>query len=152
VSLALSLVPVLLWKLSLKIHNEFFVPVTWSRLVSSLPALPGLAGRAARGLLDDGRLLLLALALPCATLLRFSNSRWKALPVPLGIAALVVGFVVIFLFANTDPGTYLDTSYSRLTMIPTFGAIVYCTEALATRSTPSITSTTRELETVSVER
>jgi len=152
VSLALSLVPVLLWKLSLKIHNEFFVPVTWSRLVSSLPALPGLAGRAARGLLDDGRLLLLALALPCATLLRFSNSRWKALPVPLGIAALVVGFVVIFLFANMDPGTYLDTSYSRLTMIPTFGAIVYCTEALATRSTPSITSTTRELETVSVER
>jgi hypothetical protein len=152
VSLALSLVPVLVWKLSLKIHNEFFLPVTWSRFVSSLPMLPGLAGRAARGLLDDGRLLLLALALPCAVVLRYANSKLNALPVPLGIAGLVVGFVVIFLFSNLDPNTYLDTSYSRLTMIPTFGAIVYCAEALATRWTPSIASTTRELEAVSVER
>lgn len=150
VSLGLSLVPVLVWKVSLKIHNDFFVPVTWPRFVSSLPMLPGLAGRSARGLLDDGRLLLFAVALPCATLLRFSRSKWKALPVPLGIGALVVGFVVIFLFANMDPGTYLDTSYSRLTMIPAFGAVVYCTEALAMRA--AVTSKTGELETVSLER
>jgi len=152
VTLALSLVPVLVWKLSLKIHNEFFLPVTWPRFVSSLPMLPGLAGRAARGLLDDGRLLLLTLALPCAVVLRYANSKWNALPVPVGIAGLVAGFVVIFLFAKLDPSTYLDTSYSRLTMIPTFGAIVYCAEALAMRETPTIDSTTRELETVSVER
>ena len=130
--LALSLVPVAVWKFTSNIHNEFFAPVTWQRFVSSLHLLPGLAGRAARGMLDDGRLVLFALALPCAVLVKVLNSGSRALPVPLGIASLLIGFVVIFLFANLDSSTYLDTSYSRLVMVPTFGAILYCAEATGT--------------------
>jgi hypothetical protein len=126
--------PVVVWKTTLTVHNEFFVPVTWTRFVSSVHLLPSLAGRAARGLLDDGRLLLLLLALPCAVVFRFLSSRWAALPVPFGIVSLVAGFVVIFLFANMDPNVYLDTSYSRLVMVPTLGAILYCVEALGAQA------------------
>ena len=133
-ALALSLVPVAVWKLSLTVHNEFFAPVTWPRFVSSVHLLPSLAGRAARGMLDDGRLLLFGLALPCAALFRFQSSRWKELAVPFGIMSLITGFVVIFLFANLDAGRYLDTSYSRLMMVPTFGAILYCAEAAGART------------------
>jgi hypothetical protein len=128
-ALALSLLPVLVWKTTLTVHNEFFAAVTWPRFVSSVHLLPSLAGRAARGMLDDGRLLLLVLGLPCAMVFRFVSLRWTALFVPFGIVILVTGFVVIFLFANLDSSTYLDTSYSRLVMVPTFGAILYCAEA-----------------------
>jgi hypothetical protein len=133
-ALALSLMPVVVWKTTLAVHNEFFVPMTWNRFVSSVHLLPSLAGRAARGLLDDGRFLFLFLALPCATVLRFLTSRWTALPVPFGIVSLVAGFVVIFLFANMDSNTYLDNSYSRLVMVPTFGAILYCADALGAQA------------------
>ena len=129
-TLALSLVPVAVWKLTLTVHNEFFAPVTWARFVSSAHLLPSLAGRAARGMLDDGRILLFVLALPCAMVFRFLSSRWAALPVPFGIVSLVTGFIVIFLFTNMNAVTYLDTSYSRLMMVPTFGAILYCAEAV----------------------
>jgi hypothetical protein len=33
-----------------------------------------------------------------------------------------------------DPNVYLDTSYSRLVMVPTFGAILYCAEALGAQT------------------
>ena len=46
------------------------------------------------------------------------------------VGALFVGWVVIFVFANLDPVYYLDTSYDRLVMVPTFGALVYCCESL----------------------
>ncbi|HTF38379.1 MAG TPA: hypothetical protein VK651_08725 [Blastocatellia bacterium] len=133
-ALTLSLIPVIVWKLTLTVHNEFFVPVSWTRFVSSVHLFPSLAGRAARQLLDDGRLLLLLLALPCAVMFRFLSSGWSALPVPFGIVSLVAGFVVIFLFANMDPNVYLDTSYSRLVMVAIFGAILYCAEALGAQA------------------
>ena len=129
-ALALSLIPVFVWKATLTVNNEFFLPVTWQRFLSSVHLLPSLAGRAARGMLDDGRMLLLLLALPGAVVFHFLSSRWAALPVPFGIISLMTGFVVIFLFANMDAGTYLDTSYSRLVMVPTFGAMLYCAEAI----------------------
>ena len=128
-ALALSFLPALVWKTTLTVHNEFFAPVTWPRFVSSVHLLPSLAGRAARGMLDDGRLLLFFLALPCAVVFRFMSSRWAALFVPFGIVSLVAAFVVIFVFANIDAVSYLDTSYSRLVMVPTFGAILYCADA-----------------------
>ena len=129
-ALALSLIPVVVWKTNLSVHNEFFLPVTWPRFLSSVHILPSLAGRAARGMLEDGRLLLILLALPGAVVFHFLKSRWAALLVPFGIVSLMTVFVVIFLFANMDAGTYLDTSYSRLVMVPMFGAMLYCAEAI----------------------
>jgi hypothetical protein len=132
-ALALSLIPVVVWKTTLSVHNEFFLPVTWQRFLSSVHLLPSLAGRAARGMLDDGRLLLILLALPGAVVFHSLSSRWATLLVPFGIVSLMTVFVVIFLFANTDAATYLDTSYSRLVMVPTFGAMLYCAEAIGPR-------------------
>jgi hypothetical protein len=132
-ALALSLIPVVVWKTNLSVHNEFFLPVTWPRFLSSVHILPSLAGRAARGMLEDGRLLLILLALPGAVVVHSLSSRWATLLVPFGIASVMTVFVVIFLFANTDAGTYLDTSYSRLVMVPMFGAMLYCAEAIGPR-------------------
>jgi hypothetical protein len=39
-ALALSLIPVAVWKMTLTVHNEFFLPVTWQRFVSSVHLLP----------------------------------------------------------------------------------------------------------------
>ena len=130
-TLALSLLPVLVWKLTLKVQNEFFVPMTWPRFVSSVHLLPGLTVRAVRLMLDDGRLVVL-LALPGATLFRFWKSpRWTTLVVPVGIGCLFAGLVGIYLFTSYyDANVHLYTSYSRLVMIPTFGAILYCAEAV----------------------
>ena len=131
---AISLIPVLIWKLTLTVHNQFFFPPTITRFTASLPQLPSLAGQAVRLMLEDGRLLLLVFALPAALYFRLARQRnWTALPVPLGIAALCIGFILIFLFANYDPPTYLLTSYPRLIMVPVFGAILYCAETAATQ-------------------
>lgn len=129
-ALALALTPAAVWKSTLTVHNEFFAPITWSGFTSSIHLLPSLVGRAARGMLDDGRLMLFGFALPCAIAFRLLSARWAAVLVPFGIVSLVTGFVVIYLFANMDAGTYLDTSYSRLVMVPTFGAILYCAETI----------------------
>lgn len=129
-ALALSLMPIIVWKTTLTVHNEFFAPITWSRFDSSVHLLPSLAVRAVRLMLDDGRLLLLVLALPCAVVFRFLSSRWEALPVPFGVVSLVAGFVAIFIFCNVNPPVYLETSYSRLVMVPTFGVILFCAETL----------------------
>lgn len=129
-----GLLPMFVWKAKLQVQNEFFVPVTWSRLMSSMPNLPGLAKHALRLLFDDGRLMLLLFGLPGAILLRFRRRpRWSTLLAPLCAVSLFVGWVVVFLFTDNAPQTYLLTSYSRLVMVPTFGLILYCAEALQSR-------------------
>ena len=59
-----------------------------------------------------------------------AKPHWPALLVPACIAALVIGWIVVFLFSNVPSLFYLETSYSRLIMIPTFSAILYCADAL----------------------
>lgn len=120
-----AFIPTLIWKVTLSVHNAFFVPVTYAHFVAALPQLPLLVSHAVRMTLDDGRLFLLVVALPIAVAMRR-----RQLAIPLGIAALCTGFIVIFLFSNIDAVNYLDTSYPRLIMVPVFGAILYCAEAV----------------------
>jgi hypothetical protein len=128
--LAIVLVPVVLWKATLTVYNEFFSPITWENTRAGLPRLPMLAQAALRQSWENGRLVLL-LALPLAFLARCAGGRpWAATVAPLTVYTLQVGWVVIFLLSNLDPLTYLETSYDRLAMLPTFSAIVYGCEAL----------------------
>jgi hypothetical protein len=129
--LAVALAPVVLWKLTLKVHNEFFNPVTWQGFRSGLPQLPRFAQAALRLCWANGRLVLL-LALPLALLARCGLGQpWSAAVIPLTVYALYAGWVVVFLFANIYPLVYLETSYDRLVLLPTFSAIVYACEVLA---------------------
>ena len=82
-------------------------------------------------MLDDGRLILFLFVLPCALVFQLrAKPRWPAFLVPACIAALLIGWIAVFLFSNLPPLDYLETSYSRLIMIPTFSAILYCADAL----------------------
>lgn len=132
----------IVWKATLNVNNAFFGPVSWARLTSSFHLLPRLSAIAVRGMLEDGRLPFLSIALPCAIMFRYLSSGWRALLVPFGILSLLVGFVVIFLFAQLEPVIYLENSYSRLIMLPVFGAVLYCAEAVASSgSLPSVVVT-----------
>jgi hypothetical protein len=132
---ALACLPALIWKATLPIHNQFFGSVDIARLLASAHQFAGLAGTAARMMLDDGRLILFLLVLPCALVFQLrAKPRWPALLVPASIAALVIGWMAVFLFSNSPPLTYLETSYSRLIMIATFSAILYCADALIDNS------------------
>jgi hypothetical protein len=127
--LAAALAPTLLWKRTLNMDNGFFAPVTWAKFSSSVPVLGRLAFRALQQLLEDGRFLLL-LALPAAVAVQlWASRRLAALVAPLSVVALFAGWVVVFAFSNLEPLQYLSTSYSRLVMVPTFAAILYCSEA-----------------------
>jgi len=129
-ALGLGLLPTLIWRATLRVRNEFFAPVTWSRLTTSIHLLPGLAISAVRLMLDDGRLLLL-LALPFAVVYQLrATANWTAFAVPISALALFGGWVVILLFSNVPPHHYVETSYSRLVMAPAFSAILYCADAL----------------------
>jgi hypothetical protein len=128
---ALACLPALIWRATLPIHNQFFGSVDIARLMASAHQFPGLAGTAARMMLGDGRLIVFLLVLPCALVFQLrAKPRWPAFLVPVSIAALLIGWIVVFLFSNAPPLPYLDTSYSRLIMIPTFSAILYCADAL----------------------
>jgi hypothetical protein len=82
-------------------------------------------------MLNDGRLIIFLFALPCALVFQLrAKPRWPALLVPACIAALLVGWIAVFLFSNLPPLTHLELTYSRLIMIPTFSAILYCADAL----------------------
>jgi len=127
---ALACLPALIWKATLPIHNQFFGSVDIARLLASPYQFAGLAGTAARTMFDDGRLILFLFALPCALVFQLrAKPRWPAFLVPVSIAALLIGWIAVFLFSNADPLTHLETSYSRLIMIPTFSAILYCADA-----------------------
>jgi hypothetical protein len=90
-------------------------------------------------MLNDGRLILFLLVLPCALVFQFrAKSHWPAFLVPASIAALLIGWIAVFLFSDYPPLPYLETSYSRLIMIPTFSAILYCADALIDWSTAQV--------------
>ncbi len=128
---ALACLPALIWRATLPIHNPFFGSVDIERLLASGHQFIGLAGTATRMMLDDGRLILFLLVLPCALVFQLrAKPRWPALLVPACIAALLIGWIAVFLFSNLPPITHLELSYSRLIMIPTFSAILYCADAL----------------------
>jgi hypothetical protein len=128
---ALACLPALIWKATLPIHNQFFGSVDKARLLASAHQFAGLAGAAVRMMLDDGRLVLFLFVLPCALIFQLrAKPHWPAVLVPASIAALLIGWVAVFLFSNSPPLPYLETSYSRLIMIPTFSALLYCADAL----------------------
>jgi hypothetical protein len=128
---ALTCLPALIWRATLPIDNQFFGSFNIARLLASAHQFAGLAGAAARMMRDDGRLILFLLALPCALIFQFrAKPGWPALLVPASIAALLIGWIAVFLFSNLDSLTQLETSYSRLIMIPTFSAILYGADAL----------------------
>jgi hypothetical protein len=128
---ALACLPALIWKATLPIHNQFFGSVDTARLLASAHQFTGLVSTAARLMLNDGRLILFLLVLPCALVFQLSaRPRWPAFLVPVSITALLIGWIAVFLFSNSPPLPYLETSYSRLIMIPTFSAILYCADAL----------------------
>jgi hypothetical protein len=128
---ALACLPTFIWRATLPIHNPAFGSVDIARLLASAHQLPGLAGAAVRLMLNDGRLILFLLVLPCALVFQLrAKPRWPAFLVPACIAALLIAWIVVFLFSDQPPLDYLVTSYSRLIMIPTFSAIVYCADAL----------------------
>jgi hypothetical protein len=128
---AIACLPALIWKATLPIDNQFFGTVDKARLLASAHQFTGLAGAAARIMLEDGCLILFLLVLPCALLFQLrAKPRWPPFLVPTSIAALLIGWIAVFLFSNLPPLTYLETSYPRLIMIPTFSAILYCTDAL----------------------
>src|SRR5262249_54278682 len=80
--------------------------------------------------------------LPCALVFQLGTKpRWQAFLVPASIAALLIGWIAVFLFSNLPPQYYLETSYWRLTMIPTFSAIVYCADALIDWSAVELATT-----------
>ena len=69
-------------------------------------------------MLDDGRLILFLFVLPCALVFQLrAKPRWPALLVPACIAALLIGWIVVFLFSNLPSLPYLQTSYPRLIII-----------------------------------
>ena len=128
---AMACLPILIWKATLPIQNQFFGSVDQARLLASAHQFAGFAGTAARMMLDDGRLILFLFGLPCALLLQLrAKPHWPAFLVPASITALLIGWIAVFLFSNLPALTYLETSYSRLIMIPTFSAILYCADAL----------------------
>src|SRR5262249_32864679 len=127
---AVACLPALIWKVTLPIHNQFFGLVEKERLLASAHQFAGLLGTAARMMLDDGRLILFLLVPPALVFQLRAKPRWPAFLMPACIAALLIGWVAVFLFSNSSPQTYLETSYSRLIMIPTFSAILYCADAL----------------------
>jgi hypothetical protein len=128
---ALAFLPAFIWKATLPIDNQFFGTVDIARLLASPYQFAGLAGAAARMMLDDGRLILFLFALPCALVFQLhAKPRWPAFLVPACIAALLIGWIAVFLFSNMTPLPHLELSYSRLIMIPTFSAILYCADAL----------------------
>src|SRR5262249_29923547 len=128
---ALACLPALIWRATLPIHNEVFDSVDISRLLASGPQFAGLAGTAARLMLNDGHLILFLFVLPCALVFQLrTKPRWPAFLVPASIAGLLIGWIAVFLFSNLPPIFHLETSYSRLIMIPTFSAILYCADAL----------------------
>jgi hypothetical protein len=136
VSIVLACFPTLLWKFTLSIHNDFFGAVEPTRLLDSVYEFPALAIAAARIMLDDGRLILFLLAFPCALLFQLQlRSSFPSFLVPVSITALLIGWIAVFLFSNSYALTYLETSYSRLIMIPTFSAILYCVDILIDRRT-----------------
>jgi hypothetical protein len=127
----LACLPTLIWKVTLPIHNQFFGSVDQARLIASAHEFAGLAFTAARMMLDDGRLILFLFALPCALVFQLrAKPRWQAFLVPACIATLLIGWIAVFLFSNLPALTYLENTYSRLIMIPTFSAILYCADAL----------------------
>jgi hypothetical protein len=128
---ALAVLPALIWRATLPIDNQTFSSVNIARLLASAPQFAGLAGAAARSMLNDGRLILFLLVLPCALVFQLrAKPRWPAFLVPACIATLLIGWIVVYLFSNLPPINQLETSYWRLTMIPTFSAILYCADAL----------------------
>jgi hypothetical protein len=129
---ALACLPALIWKATLPIHNQFFDPVDIARLLTSARQFAGFAWAATRMMLDDGRLILFLVALPCALMFQLrAKPRWPAFLVPGCVAALLIGWIAVFLFSNSpSPLTHLETSYSRLIVIPTFSAILYCADTL----------------------
>jgi hypothetical protein len=119
------------------VHNDFFALVTWPGLLSGIPLLGSLVKAAYQITLASGTFAFLLIALPCALASRLAAGHpWTAVLVPAGVLASFFGWVTIFVFSNLDPVRYLQTSYDRLVMVPTFGAILYSAEslALATRS------------------
>jgi hypothetical protein len=146
---ALACLPTLIWKTTLPIHSQFFGSVDKARLLVSAHQFTGLAGAAARIMLEDGRLILFLLVLPCALVFQLrAKPRWPAFLVPASIAALLIGWIAVFLFSNLPPQTYLETSYSRLIMIPTFSAILYCADALIDWSGTGLKSNSTQVEPV----
>jgi hypothetical protein len=128
---ALACLPALIWRATLPIDNQFFGSIDKARLLASAHQFTGLAAKAAHLMLDDGRLILFLLLLPCALVFQLrAKPHWPAALVPASIATLLVGWIVVFLFANVPSLHYVETSYSRLIMIPTFSAILYCADAL----------------------
>ena len=109
---ALACLPALIWKATLPIHNQFFGSVDEARLLASAHQFTGLAATAARMMLDDGRLILFLFVLPCALVFQLrAKPRWPAFLVPACIAALLIGWIVVFLFSNLPSLPYLQTSY-----------------------------------------
>jgi hypothetical protein len=128
---ALACLPALIWRATLPIENLGFGPVDKARLLASAPQFTGLAGKAAHIMLDNGSLILFFLMLPCALVFQLqAKPRWSAFLVPASVAVLLIGWIGVFLFSNSPPLIYLEGSYSRLIMIPTFSAILYCADAL----------------------
>jgi hypothetical protein len=128
--IALACLPALIWRATLPIDNQFFGSVDKARLLASTHQFAGLAAKAAHLMLDDGRLILFLL-LPCALVFQLrAKPHWPAALVPACIATLLVGWIAVFLFVNGPPSPYFENSYSRLIMIPTFSAILYCADAL----------------------
>jgi hypothetical protein len=129
--IALACLPALIWRATLPIDNQFFGSVDKARLLASIHQFAELAAKAAHLMLDDGRLILFLLLLPCALVFQLrAKPHWPAALVPACITTLLVGWIAVFLFANGPSLPYLETSYSRLIMIPTFSAILYCADAL----------------------
>jgi hypothetical protein len=128
---ALACLPALIWQATLPIHNPTFGSLDKARLLASAHQFVGLAGTAARMMLADGHLILFLFVLPCAMVFQLrAKPRWPSFLVPACIAALLIGWIAVFLFSNLPPINHLETSYSRLIMIPTFSAILYCADAL----------------------
>jgi hypothetical protein len=77
---ALACLPALIWKATLTIDNQFFGSVDKARLLASAHQFVGLAGAAARTMLDDGRLILFLLVLRCALVFQLrAKPHWPAL-------------------------------------------------------------------------
>jgi hypothetical protein len=136
----LACLPLLIWKSTLTLHNQFFGQIDVYRFLDSGREFVDLARTAAHLMLDDGRIFLFVFALPCAMI--FSrNSHFADFIIPISILACLAGWIVIFIFSNLSPATYLETSYSRLIMIPTFSAILYCADVLIDRSKATLVKT-----------
>jgi hypothetical protein len=136
----LACLPVLIWKSTLTLHNQFFGSIDLYRILGSGKDLVELARIATHLMLDDGRIFLFLFALPCALIFSRHFSLTDFI-IPTSIFGCLAGWVVIFIFSNLSPATYLETSYSRLIMIPTFSAIIYCADVLIERSRATLVKT-----------